>query len=219
MYSWSKVIADLCDHTFHSLSILCMCGCGELLSHTRKRRSPLIHRTALRGNIFIHFAQQTCKLPVANHHSLSNWFLWDLRLTPPTAPPSPSAYAYYNIISVILWLFSLSFSFSLDLSLSGNLDRWALWWLPHPIHNQFTSAAYLLIIVFLCSGLLCPGVGWMRPWSWVLIWLSTDNGRGWMTRTRGGGWWWWRYEEIVSRKREEGVSQHVKQARGRREWV
>lgn len=87
---------------------------------------------------------------------------------------------HYHICSC-----SLSLSRSLYFSLSSNLDRWALWWLALPIHNQFISSAYLLIIVFLCSCLLFPGVGLMRPWSWVLIWLGTDKGEGENENNRG----------------------------------
>lgn len=99
--------------------------------------------------------------------------------------PLPQHHHHHHWMHMLITLSYLFFclfrshSLSLYLSLSGNLDRWALWWLAIPIHNQLISSAYLLIIVFLCSGLLCPGVGWMTPWSWVLILLCTDKGRGW----------------------------------------
>lgn len=134
----------------------------------------------------------------ADHHQSSNWLLWDLRHPVPFLPQH--RHHWMHTLITLSHLFLPVFLFippSPRLSLSGNLDRWAPWWLALPIHNQFISSAYLFIIVFLCWGLLCPGVGWMRPSSWVLIWLGGQGlVEGWGVRRR-------KWEDCIMRDRKE----------------
>lgn len=182
---------------------------------TKLSKSPLIHHPAWGAAYlaFVHCKPQNCQLPIITICQISSCGTSDFQ--PHPFPPLPQHHhRRMHMLITRSYLYSVFFSFfslSLYLSLSGNLDRWAPWWLALPIHNRFISSAYLLIIVFLRSGLLCPGVGCMRPWSWVLIWLSTDKGRGRMKRTGEER----RVVEVLWVRKEKRGLHHVKQEGGR----
>lgn len=111
-----KVIADLSRPHFQRFtpSVIFPVLIPE---QTRMSKSPLIHQPALRGSIFSHRAQQTCKLPHANHQPF-------VKLVPagPLTPSVPSPLHHHHRMHMLITLsylfFSVFFPFILPLPLS-----------------------------------------------------------------------------------------------------